>query len=50
MKDYEKNLPSGKIGDPIEIGKFIRFIVEENLKYINGTTIYLDGNINKSII
>ena len=47
---YEKNLPTGKIGNPNEIGKFIKFIVENNIKYITGSTIYFDGNINKSII
>jgi 3-oxoacyl-[acyl-carrier protein] reductase len=50
IRDYEKKLPSGKIGDPAEIGKFIKFIVENKIKYINGSTIYFDGNINNSII
>ena len=50
MKAFEKKLPLGKIGDPKEIGKFVRFVVENKLKYLSGSTIYFDGNINKSII
>jgi hypothetical protein len=58
IREYKKKLSSGKIGDPAEIGKFIRFIVENKTKYIvesktkyiNGSTIYFDGNINNSFI
>ena len=47
---FEKSLPSGKIGNPDEIGKFVRFIVQEKIKYISGSTVYFDGNLNKSFI
>jgi 3-oxoacyl-[acyl-carrier protein] reductase len=50
MKSFEKNLPTGKIGNPNEIGRFVRFVVENNIKYLTGSTVYFDGNINKSII
>ena len=50
MKSFEKNLPTKKIGNPNEIGKFVRFIVENKIKYLTGSTVYFDGNINKSII
>ena len=50
LKLYEKTLPTGKIGDPNEIGMFVRFVVEKKIKYLTGSTIYFDGNINKSII
>jgi 3-oxoacyl-[acyl-carrier protein] reductase len=50
IKLFEKNLPTGKLGNPNEIGKFVRFIIENKIKYISGSTIYFDGNINKSII
>ena len=50
MKSFEKSLPTGKIGDPREIAKFVRFIIENNIKYLTGSTVYFDGNINKSII
>ena len=50
IKTFEKNLPTGKIGNPNEIGKFVRFVVENEIKYLTGSTVYFDGNINKSII
>ncbi len=50
IKLFEKNLPTGKIGNPLEIGKFVKFIVENKIKYITGSTVYFDGNLNKSVI
>ena len=50
LKKFEKNLPTKKIGDPKEIGKFVEFVVKNNIKYISGSTVYFDGNINKSYI
>ncbi len=47
---FEKTLPSKKMGNPEEIGKFIRFVVENKIKYISGSTVYFDGNINKTFI
>jgi 3-oxoacyl-[acyl-carrier protein] reductase len=44
LKKYEKNLPSGKIGDPKEIGLFVRSIVDNKIKYISGSVVYFDGN------
>ncbi len=39
-----------KIGDPKEIGKFVEFVVKNNIKYISGSTVYFDGNLNKSFL
>ena len=50
FKKFEKSLPTKKIGNPEEIGKFVKFIVEEKIKYISGSTVYFDGNLNKSFI
>lgn len=50
IKKFEKTLPSGKIGNPDEIGKFVSFIVKNKLKYISGSTVYFDGNINKNYL
>ena len=49
FRKFENSLPLKKIGDP-EIGKFVKFIVENEIKYITGSTVYFDGNINKSFI
>ena len=50
LRKFEKSLPTKKIGNPEEIGKFVKFIVEEKIKYISGSTVYFDGNLNKSYI
>lgn len=50
IKKFEKTLPTGKIGNPDEIGKFVSFIVKNKLKYISGSTVYFDGNINKNYL
>ena len=50
IKQFEKILPTKKIWDPKESGKFVEFIVKNNIKYINGSTVYFDGNLNKSFL
>ena len=50
FKDFEKKLPTGKIGNPDEIGQFVEFIISKKIKYLSGSTIYFDGNINKSFL
>ena len=50
IKKLENALPTGKIGDPKEIGLFVKFIIQNNIKYISGSTIYFDGNISKSFL
>jgi 3-oxoacyl-[acyl-carrier protein] reductase len=50
IKKMEKSLPSGKIGDPKEIGLFVKFIIKNKIKYISGSTVYFDGNLNKSYL
>ncbi len=49
LEKFEKNLPLKKAADPNEIGKFIASIIDNNIKYINGTTIVFDGGLSKSI-
>ena len=50
IKKFENSLPTRKIGDPKEIGLFVKFIIQNNIKYISGSTIYFDGNISKSFL
>ena len=47
IKKFERNLPTGKMGNPKEVGLLVNSIVKNKLKYISGSTIYLDGNILK---
>jgi len=50
LKAFEKNLPLKKIGNPEEIGHFVRFVVEKKIKYITGSTVFFDGNTLKSFL
>tara|TARA_B100000401_G_C52384649_1_gene521263 strand:- start:146 stop:595 length:450 start_codon:yes stop_codon:yes gene_type:complete len=47
LKKFEKTLPTKKIGNPNEIGLLVNSIVNNKLKYLTGSTIYLDGNTLK---
>lgn len=50
IRSFEKNLPLKKIGNPEEIGHFVRFIVEKKIRYLTGSTVFFDGNTLKSFL
>ena len=43
IKKFEKTLPMKRLGEPEEIGNFVKAIVENNVKYLSGVTINFDG-------
>ncbi len=43
IKEYEKTLPMKRLGEPEEIGNFVKSIVENKIKYLSGVTINFDG-------
>ena len=43
VKEFEKTLPMKRLGEPEEIGKFVKSIIENNIKYLSGVTINFDG-------
>ncbi len=43
VEEFQKTLPMGRLGDPAEIGNFVKSIVENNIKYLSGVTINFDG-------
>ena len=43
IKEFEKTLPMRRLGEPQEIGNFVKGIIENNVKYLTGTTINFDG-------
>ena len=43
LKEFEKTLPMKRLGEPQEIGNFVKGIVENNIKYLTGVTINFDG-------
>jgi 3-oxoacyl-[acyl-carrier protein] reductase len=43
IKEFEKSLPMKRLGEPEEIGNFVKAIIENNIKYLTGVTINFDG-------
>ena len=43
IEEFEKTLPMKRLGEPEEIGNFVKAIVENNIKYLSGVTINFDG-------
>jgi len=43
IKEYEKSLPMKRLGEPKEIGNFVKSIVENDIKYLSGVVINFDG-------
>ena len=43
IKEFEKTLPMKRLGEPEEIGNFVKGIIENNVKYLTGVTINFDG-------
>jgi len=43
VEEFQKTLPMGRLGEPEEIGNFVKSIVENNIKYLSGVTINFDG-------
>ncbi|MEZ7989364.1 MAG: SDR family oxidoreductase [Nitrosopumilus sp.] len=49
IKEFEKTLPMKRLGEPEEIGNFVKAIVENKIKYLSGVTINFDGANSNSI-
>jgi len=43
IKEFENKLPMKRLGDPDEIGNFVKSIIENKIKYLSGVTINFDG-------
>jgi len=43
IQEYEKSLPMKRLGEPEEIGNFVKSIIENKIKYLTGVTINFDG-------
>ena len=47
---YAESLPMKRLGEPAEIGNFVRCIVENKIKYLSGVTINFDGANSSSVL
>jgi len=43
LEECQKSLPMKRLGEPKEIGDFVKSIVENKIKYISGVVINFDG-------
>ena len=43
IEEFEKSLPMKRLGEPEEIGNFVKSIIENKIKYLSGVTINFDG-------
>jgi 3-oxoacyl-[acyl-carrier protein] reductase len=43
IEKFEKTLPMKRLGEPEEIGNFVKSIIQNNIKYLSGVTINFDG-------
>ncbi len=43
IQEYKKSLPMKRLGEPEEIGNFVKATIENKIKYLTGVTINFDG-------
>jgi 3-oxoacyl-[acyl-carrier protein] reductase len=44
VDEYVQSLPMGRLGEPKEIGNFVKSIVQNKIKYLSGVVINFDGS------
>ena len=49
VEEFVKSLPMKRLGEPQEIGNFVKSIIQNNIKYLSGVTINFDGGNSSSI-
>jgi 3-oxoacyl-[acyl-carrier protein] reductase len=49
IEEFKKTLPMNRLGEPKEIGDFVKSIVQNKIKYLSGVTINFDGANSSSI-
>jgi len=47
---YAESLPMKRLGEPSEIGNFVKCMVENKIKYLSGVTINFDGANSNSVL
>ena len=49
VEEFKEKLPMKRMGNPKEIGDFVKSIIENKIKYLSGVTINFDGANSNSI-
>ena len=50
LSALEQKLPMKRAGKPEEVGKFVRAIVENEIKYLSGVSITFDGGLSNFVL
>ena len=50
IDQFKKTLPMKRAGDPEEIGRFVRAIIDNEIKYVTGVTINFDGGHSSYVL
>ena len=50
LSALEEKLPLKRAGNPEEVGKFVRSIVENDIKYLTGISINFDGGLSSFLL
>ena len=43
IEEYKKTLPMKRLGEPDEIGNFVKAVIQNKIKYLSGVVINFDG-------
>jgi 3-oxoacyl-[acyl-carrier protein] reductase len=50
VKKLEEGLPLKRAGKPAEVGRFVRSIVEHDIKYLTGVSLNFDGGLSSYLL
>ncbi len=50
ITDWEREIPSGRLGTPQEFAAVVAFLASERASYVNGTSIAVDGDLVRSLL
>jgi len=49
VKEWETNVPLGRMGDPLEFGQMVAFLASERCSFTTGTCVAIDGGNIRSL-
>jgi 3-oxoacyl-[acyl-carrier protein] reductase len=49
VQEFSKTLPTGRVADAKEIGDFVRLVVGQKMRSLNGSTINFDMGLSRSL-
>jgi 3-oxoacyl-[acyl-carrier protein] reductase len=45
LKEMAKNIPVGRIGEPVDISKIVSFLASDESSYITGQVLHVNGGL-----